>query len=90
MLFSVRGSLRAARLLLIEGRAVPIFCRATTVARGIEKQMTLGTDREEIVRRFEALLDAALSSESPPAESTVRTSESVLTTSIWRLRSGGQ
>jgi molecular chaperone GrpE (heat shock protein) len=29
--------------------------------------MTLGTDREEIVRRFEALLDAALASENPPA-----------------------
>ena len=29
--------------------------------------MTTGTDREEIVRRFEALLDSALASEDPPA-----------------------
>jgi molecular chaperone GrpE len=29
--------------------------------------MTIGTDREEMVRRFEALLDSALASEDPPA-----------------------
>ncbi len=32
-----------------------------------ERQMTTGTEREEIVRRFEALLDSALASEEPPA-----------------------
>jgi len=40
--------------------------------------MTLGTDREEIVRRFEALLDAALSSENPPAGIDADILESVL------------
>lgn len=40
--------------------------------------MTLGTDREEIVRRFEALLDAALSSENPPAGIDADIFESVL------------
>jgi hypothetical protein len=40
--------------------------------------MTLGTDREEIVRRFEALLDAALASENPPAGIDVDILESVL------------
>jgi molecular chaperone GrpE len=29
--------------------------------------MTIGTDREEILRRFEALLDSALAGEEPPA-----------------------
>jgi molecular chaperone GrpE len=48
------------------------------LARGIEKQVTLGTDREEIVRRFEALLDAALSSENPPAGIDADILESVL------------
>jgi len=40
--------------------------------------MTLGTDREEIVRRFEALLDAALSTENPPAGIDADILESVL------------
>jgi hypothetical protein len=40
--------------------------------------MTLGTDREEIVRRFEALLDAALASEIPPAGIDADILESVL------------
>ena len=40
--------------------------------------MTLGTDREEIVRRFEALLDAALASENPPAGIDPDILESVL------------
>jgi len=40
--------------------------------------MTLGTDREEIVRRFEALLDAALASENPPAGIDADILESVL------------
>ncbi len=40
--------------------------------------MTPGTDREEIVRRFEALLDAALSSENPPAGIDADILESVL------------
>jgi molecular chaperone GrpE len=48
------------------------------VAQGIKKQMTLGTDREEIVRRFEALLDAALASENPPAGIDADILESVL------------
>jgi hypothetical protein len=40
--------------------------------------MTLGTDREEIVRRFEALLDAALASENPPVGIDADILESVL------------
>jgi molecular chaperone GrpE (heat shock protein) len=40
--------------------------------------MTLGTDRAEIVRRFEALLDAALASENPPAGIDADILESVL------------
>ena len=40
--------------------------------------MTLGTDREEMVRRFEALLDAALASENPPAGIDADILESVL------------
>ena len=40
--------------------------------------MTLRTDREEIVRRFEKLLDAALSSENPPAGIDADILESVL------------
>jgi hypothetical protein len=40
--------------------------------------MTLGTDREEILRRFERLLDDALSSENPPAGIDADILESVL------------
>jgi hypothetical protein len=40
--------------------------------------MTPATDREEIVRRFEALLDAALSNENPPAGIDADILESVL------------
>jgi molecular chaperone GrpE (heat shock protein) len=40
--------------------------------------MTLRTDREEIVRRFEALLDAALASENPPVGIDADILESVL------------
>src|ERR1035438_9470334 len=40
--------------------------------------MTPGTDREEIVRRFEAVLDAALASENPPAGIDADILESVL------------
>jgi molecular chaperone GrpE len=40
--------------------------------------MMPGTDREEIVRRFEALLDAALASENPPAGIDADILESVL------------
>ncbi len=43
--------------------------------------MTLGTDREEIVRRFQALLDAALASENPPAGIDAGILESVLSDS---------
>jgi hypothetical protein len=37
------------------------------MARGIEEQMIAGVDREEILRRFEALVDAAMAAEAPPA-----------------------
>ena len=40
--------------------------------------MTLGTDREEIVRRFEELVDAALASEDPPAGIDAAILDSVL------------
>ncbi len=40
--------------------------------------MTLGTDRETILRRFEALLDAALSGENPPEGIDADILESVL------------
>ena len=49
--------------------------------------MTPGTDREEIVRRFEALLDAALAGENPPAGIDAEILESVLNGSADR---GGQ
>jgi molecular chaperone GrpE len=56
------------------------------VARGTEKQVTTGTDRAEIVRRFEALLDSALAAEDPPAGIDGDILESVLNDS---LRSDG-
>lgn len=44
--------------------------------------MTTGTDRAEIVRRFEALLDSALASEDPPAGIDAEILESVLNESL--------
>ena len=48
------------------------------MARGIEEQMTIATDRAEIVRRFEVLLDSALAGEDPPAGIGTEILESVL------------
>jgi hypothetical protein len=48
------------------------------VARGIEEQMTIATDRAEIVRRFEVLLDSALAGEDRPAGIGAEILESVL------------
>jgi molecular chaperone GrpE len=47
-----------------------------------ERQMTIGTDREEIVRRFEALLDSALASEDPPAGIDAGIVEAVMNDSL--------
>jgi molecular chaperone GrpE len=47
-----------------------------------EGQMTLRTDREEIVRRFEALLDSALASEDPPAGIDAGIVEAVMNDSL--------
>jgi GrpE protein len=44
--------------------------------------MTIGTDREEIVRRFEALLDSTLASEDPPSGIDAAIVEAVMNDSL--------
>ena len=48
------------------------------MARGVEIEMTAGVDRQEILRRFDALLDSALSAEVPPAGIDAQVLDSVL------------